>query len=93
MCTYGEGFQPLVDTAANSGWDFINEGKPGAPKWGYISRQPGSILKIRVNSMRSQGGTGGDSSSSSSGGSGSEPMNVMLAYLKSYEGMGMASFE
>jgi hypothetical protein len=96
MCTYGEGFRPLVDAAASSGWDFINEGKPGAPKWGYISRQPGSVLKIRVDSMRSQDGTGGDGSSgssSSSRGSESEPMNVMLAYLKSYEGMGMASFE
>jgi hypothetical protein len=92
MCTYGEGFRPLVDAAASSGWDFINEGKPGAPKWGYISREPGSVLKIRVNSMWSQGGTSSDSSSSS-GGTGSEPMNVMLAYLKSYEGMGMASFE
>lgn len=86
MCTYGKGFRPLVDAAASSGWDFVNEGKPGAPKLGYISRQPGSVLKIRVNSMRGQGGTGSDSSSS-------ERMNVMLAYLKSYEGMGMASFE
>lgn len=98
MCTYGEGFKPLVDAAGSKGWEFINEGKPGAPKWGYISTQPGSTLKIRVNSLRGQ-----QDGSSSSGGSGAaqqqqqqdkkQPMNVMLAYLKSYEGMGMASFQ
>ena len=103
MCTYGEGFRPLVDAAASPGWAFINEGRPDSPKWGFISRQPGSVLKIRVNTMREQqhDGTSGDSStsgdrsssSSSSSGSRGEPMNVMLAYLKSYEGMGMASFE
>lgn len=86
MCTYGEGFKPLVDESASSGWEFLDEGKPGAPKWGYISKQPGSTLKIRVNSMREQG-------SSSSGAGKDEPMNVMLAYLKSYAGMGMANFE
>lgn len=86
MCTYGEGFRPLVDAAASSAWEFVDEGKPGAPKWGYISRQPGSALKIRVNSMREQSSSGGGSSKD-------EPMNVMLAYLKSYAGMGMASFE
>lgn len=83
MCTYGEGFKPLMDASASKGWDFINEGRPGSPKWGYISRQPGSTLKIRVNSMREQ----------NSGSSTGQPMNVMLAYLKSYDGMGMASFE
>lgn len=97
MCTYGEAFKPLADEAASSGWEFLDEGKPGAPKWGYISRQPGSTLKIRVNSMRASEEDGGAGSDSSSGSSGSkqqnEPMNVMLAYLKSYEEMGMASFE
>jgi hypothetical protein len=112
MCTYGEAFKPLAVESASSGWEFLDEGKPGAPKWGYISKQPGSTLKIRVNSMREDpqeeqqedgSGTGGDSSGSRGGSSGpdsdsssskrkSEPMNVMLAYLKSYEGMGMASF-
>jgi hypothetical protein len=91
MCTYGEHFKPLVDTAATSGWDFINEGRPDSPKWGFISRQSGSVLKIRVNSMREQGSDG--AADGKAGSSRDEPMNVMLAYLKSYEGMGMASFE
>jgi hypothetical protein len=95
MCTYGEGLKPLVDAAASKGWDFVDEGKPGAPKWGCVSREPGSVLKIKLNSQQEQGGTSGDDdniSGSSSSGSG-QRMSVMLAYLKSYEGMGMANFE
>jgi len=81
MCTYGDAFKPLADIKRSSGWDFINEGRPGAPKWGYISTTPGSELKIVVNSLRQQP-------------SGQQlPMNVMLAYLKSYVDMGMAKFE
>jgi hypothetical protein len=81
MCTYGDAFKPLADIERSSGWDFINEGRPGAPKWGYISTTPGSELKIVVNSLRQQP-TGQQL-----------PMNVMLAYLKSYVDMGMAKFE
>lgn len=89
MCTYGEAFKPLVDASATTGWDFIDEGKKGAPKWGYISKKPGSVLKIVVNSMRNQDGSG----STSSEGEEDLPMNIMLAYLKSYNSMGMASFQ
>jgi hypothetical protein len=82
MCTYGEGFRPLVDAAASMGWRWVDEGRPGAPKWGFVSRTPGSLLRIRVNSMRDK----------AAGKAAELPMNVMLAYLKSYQGMGMASF-
>jgi hypothetical protein len=41
--------------------------------------------------MREQGSDG--AADGKAGSSRDEPMNVMLAYLKSYEGMGMASFE
>jgi hypothetical protein len=88
MCTYGEAFKPLADASTSSGWQFINEGKPGAAKWGYISTTPGSVLKIVVNSMRSQG-----EAAAAAAAEGDQQMNVMLAYLKSYEGMGMAKFE
>eukprot|EP00775_Hariotina_reticulata_P008835 gene8835-9014_t len=81
MCTYGEAFKLLADSAHSSGWDFINEGRPGAPKWGYISDTPGSRLKIVVNSLRQQRNQQ------------QLPMNVMLAYLKSYVDMGIAKFE
>jgi hypothetical protein len=89
MCTYGEAFKPLADAAASSGWQFINEGKRGAAKWGYISTTPGSVLKIVVNSMRSKG----EAAAAGAAAGSDEQMNVMLAYLKSYEGMGMAKFE
>ncbi|KAF6266240.1 hypothetical protein COO60DRAFT_1632898 [Scenedesmus sp. NREL 46B-D3] len=82
MCTYGEAFKPLVDTSASSGWLFINEGKRGAAKWGYISSTPGS-----------RGGGTAAAAAEQDDGAGDEKMNVMLAYLKSYEGMGMAKFE
>jgi hypothetical protein len=90
MCTYGEAFKPLTDVAGSSGWQFINEGKRGAAKWGYISTTPGSVLKIVVNSMRSQGE---GAAAAAAAAEGDQQMNVMLAYLKSYEGMGMAKFE
>jgi hypothetical protein len=95
MCTYGEAFKPLADGAASPGWQFINEGKRGAAKWGYISTTPGSVLKIVVNSMRSTGDAAAAAAAAAAGAAGDrdEKMNVMLAYLKSYEGMGMAKFE
>eukprot|EP00879_Flechtneria_rotunda_P016086 GHRR01016827.1.p1 GENE.GHRR01016827.1~~GHRR01016827.1.p1 ORF type:complete len:534 (+),score=145.77 GHRR01016827.1:354-1955(+) len=91
MCTYGEAFKPLADVNNSKGWDFINEGKLGSPKWGYISRTPGSTLKIVVNSMRNQDGKQQDGDAPQD--SKNQPMNVMLAYLKSYDSMGMAKFE
>jgi hypothetical protein len=107
MCTYGEAFRPLVDAAASSGWSFINEGRPGAPKWGYIARKPGAALRIVVDSRAGAPPAGQGGAGAPSGGSrqqhdaaASRPqqhaqqrMSVMIAYLKSYEGMGMASFE
>jgi hypothetical protein len=91
MCIYGEAFKPLADAAASPGWQFINEGKRGAAKWGYISTTPGSVLKIVVNSMRNQGEPAAAAAAAAV--EGDQQMNVMLAYLKSYEGMGMAKFE
>jgi hypothetical protein len=38
---YGEEFAPMVDRARSSGWEFINEGGPKKPKWGFISTAPG----------------------------------------------------
>lgn len=79
-CLYGAEFAPLVDAGRSSGWEFINEGGPKKPKWGFISNAPGSVLRIVANTTRATGGPG-------------ERTNVMVAYLKSYERMGRARFE
>lgn len=43
---YGEAFRSHV--AGASGWAWLDEGKPGKRKWGYISTTPGSVLTIKV---------------------------------------------
>lgn len=42
MCRYGGEFAPLVDADASEGWEFVNEGGPKKPKWGFISTVPGT---------------------------------------------------
>lgn len=58
-------------------WEWINESKSQRPKWGYVSRTPGAVLKIRVNTTASTGDP-------------KHPVLVQLGYLKSYEHMGKA---
>ncbi|KAG1663016.1 hypothetical protein FOA52_016031 [Chlamydomonas sp. UWO 241] len=43
VCAVGVDFGAMA-----SGWDWVDEGKPGAPKWGYVSSTPGETLTIRV---------------------------------------------
>lgn len=90
MCTYGAAFKQLADMQASKDWQFVDEGKKGAPKWGYISTMPGSVLRIVVNSTRGQGSSPAAPTQATPD---KKPTNVMLAYLKSYNGMGMAKFE
>jgi hypothetical protein len=82
MCTYGEAFKDVVDVESSTGWEFVNEGNAGKQKWGFISYKPGSVLKVVVNSTRETVAVEGPNK-----------MSVMLAYLKSYNKMGMAKFE
>jgi hypothetical protein len=35
--------------ASHEGFKFVNEGKAGKPKWGYVSTTPGSKLRIHIN--------------------------------------------
>eukprot|EP00878_Enallax_costatus_P012728 GHUV01013292.1.p1 GENE.GHUV01013292.1~~GHUV01013292.1.p1 ORF type:complete len:358 (+),score=39.39 GHUV01013292.1:2608-3681(+) len=79
MCVYGEAFRGVVASAP--GWRFIDEGKPGKRKWGFVTDVPGSVLTIKLDTRRS--------SQTPVGPSGNR-MNVMLAYLKSYVNMGQA---
>ena len=54
------------------------QGTERKPKWGYVTHQVGAELLLRINTTRSQVGPG------------SRPIEIMLAYLKSYHHMGTA---
>jgi hypothetical protein len=59
------------------GWDWVNESKTARPKWGYVSKQPGSALLFRVNATASSGNT-------------TAPVLLQVGYLSSYQHMGKA---
>ena len=73
LCLHDELFKTVV--IEHGGWDFIDEGRPDKPKRGFVSTQPGSKLRIQINTTRDHSG---------------KPVPTILAYLKSYDGMGMA---
>jgi len=80
MCVYGEAFAENVDLPASKGFELVNEGgNARKPKWGFVATRPGSELIVRMNTTRTTHARDGD-----------QRMNVMLAYLKSYEHMGVA---
>jgi len=81
MCVYGEAFAESVDRSASSGFALVNEGgNAKKPKWGFVATETGSELVVRLNTTRASGAAR----------DGDRRMNVMLAYLKSYEHMGVA---
>jgi hypothetical protein len=62
------------------GFKFVNEGKAGKPKWGYVSTAVGSKLRIRLNTTLHSPSV-------------AERPDVLVyvAHLKSYKHMGTAS--
>jgi hypothetical protein len=38
--------------AHREGFDFIDEGRPGKPKRGFVALQPGAWLSIKLNTVR-----------------------------------------
>jgi hypothetical protein len=80
MCVYGEAFAESVDLGASRDFELVNEGgNVKKPKWGFVATKPGAELIVRLNTTRTTTARDGD-----------QRMNVMLAYLKSYEHMGVA---
>ena len=45
MCFHAHDFLSTV-TSHDSGWEWVNEGTEASPKWGYVSRVPGSVLRV-----------------------------------------------
>ncbi|KXZ51884.1 hypothetical protein GPECTOR_11g319 [Gonium pectorale] len=78
MCLVGEPFKSLVVMA--EGFEYINEGTPTKPKFGYVALRPGSRLQLRLDTDRSAVGAKPD-----------ESVNVYLHHLRSYAHMGTAT--
>lgn len=55
-CLMGEQFSAAVK--GHEGFAFVDEGKPGKPKTGWVATQPGSWLEFDVNTkeVRAAGG-------------------------------------
>ncbi|KAG2434505.1 hypothetical protein HYH02_012172 [Chlamydomonas schloesseri] len=78
MCLVGDAFRSHLVSA--QGFDWVNEGSTAKPKPGYVATQPGSKLRLRVDTDRS--------------GLGSAPgerVALYLHHLRSYEHMGAAA--
>ncbi|KAI8470157.1 MAG: SGNH hydrolase-type esterase domain-containing protein [Monoraphidium minutum] len=84
VCFHAEDFAGSV-VSRDHGWEWVNEGTDNSPKWGYVSKTPGSVLKVRLDTsvavvdpgalihqapLAGGGGGGGGAGSSSSGGGG-----------------------
>lgn len=76
-CFVGDAFRTEAVIGKPQNWDWVNESTARRPKWGYVATQPGSMLKLSVNSTASSGGA-------------KHQVLVQLAYLKSYAHMGKA---
>ncbi|GIL89726.1 hypothetical protein Vretimale_16617 [Volvox reticuliferus] len=79
-CIASTRFKGLVKKAV--GWGWVNEAKDGnnRGKWGYVSTKPGSKLIFQVDTRRP-------------GVAPSDQIPLLLHYLKSYRGMGIARAE
>jgi hypothetical protein len=75
-CFIGPEFKAKSVVSA-TGWEWINESKTARPKWGYVSKQPGSKLVFQVDARASSGNT-------------SAPVLVQVGHLSSYQHMGKA---
>lgn len=76
-CYVGEVFKTDAVVGKPASWEWINESKTVRPKWGFVAKTPGALLKIKVNTVASTG-------------TANSSVLVQLGYLKSYEHMGKA---
>lgn len=47
-CFIANAFQQCVTT--HTGWDWVNESRGKRPKWGYVSKMPGSMMTLTFDS-------------------------------------------
>lgn len=59
VCFHAEDFLSVVPSR-DRGWEWVNEGTDSSPKWGFVSKTPSSVLKVRGRETgRGQGGREG----------------------------------
>lgn len=61
----------------HEGWEWVNEAKGPRPKWGYVAKEVGKVIQLRLNTLVSASTP-------------YKPVLVQLAHLRSYEHMGWA---
>jgi hypothetical protein len=100
-CFIGSNLQNVIVSAR--GYDWLNDSKGRAAKFGYISTRKGDELRIKVNTVassspstpaRASSGEEGEEKESSSleeQGKESTLVQVQIIHLRSYEGMGTAT--
>lgn len=49
MCAIGADFVSVV--LEHEGWEWVDEGKPGSPKWGFVSTQVGPARWMGMTSL------------------------------------------
>jgi hypothetical protein len=76
-CFVGDAFRTDAVVGKPGAWEWVNESKTVRPKWGFVAKTPGAVLKIKVNTTASTGDP-------------AHPVLVQIGYLKSYEHMGKA---
>ena len=61
----------------SDGWEWVNEAKGPRPKWGFVSRKAGRVLKLKLNTTAAAGMK-------------DKPVLIQIAHLRSYKHMGWA---
>lgn len=82
---------------AAQGFEWVDEGKHGTHKWGYVATQPGSTLDLQLStqiSSSNQSSAGTPAAGAGAAAAAAQPgppAAVVLVFLQSYEHMGTAN--
>jgi lysophospholipase L1-like esterase len=89
-CMLDDELRTIVDEGQSAGWAFVNEGTAGSRKTGYVTTTPGTRLVLVLDTRKLLGDgvvfAGADASPEHD-----RAISLMLSYLKSYSGHGIAS--
>ena len=103
VCKLDEELQELL--VSSSGWQWVDEGRHGNHKWGFVANESGSWLELQLSTLLKIGSTSPGSSASSGIGSTSTTVatadssqaaleaagQLTIIFLQSYENMGTAT--
>eukprot|EP00798_Chlamydomonas_sp_ICE-L_P030737 gene30737-35773_t len=93
VCAIGGDFEHTVNKP-HDGWEWVDEGKNGQHKWGYVSELPGSKLTMNINITGHvvSHKLGKEETGGGSGGQRTRSRKIMawLIYLHSWQNLGIA---